>query len=74
MDYVRNCLAVIEEAKTRKQLKDWWEGQHGQRSDLDLTAKQVQGLKQAVIQKRDSLPAEPLNIVEAREASVLEAG
>jgi hypothetical protein len=74
MDYVRLCLATIERAQTRQQLKEWWEGQYDTRHEFDLTAKQVQGLKQAVIQKRDSLPAEPLKDVSGREASVLDAG
>ncbi len=56
MDYVRHCLAVIDEAKGRTQLADWWKAQSGRRRELALTKEQLAQLKRVVEEKRDTLP------------------
>lgn len=57
MDYIRLCLAVIDEAKTRQELAAYWADQAPSRRELQLTKEQVAGLKEAVESKRDALPA-----------------
>lgn len=56
MEYVHQCLSVIEEAKSRAQLAEWWSGQSGKRREIKLSPMQLDGLKKRVAEKRDSLP------------------
>lgn len=78
MDYIRGCLSIIEEARTRTELADWWNGQRPRRRALGLSKTQVDGLKQAVSAKRDSLPGgrtdtpyAKMQAVDGRELSVI---